>query len=112
MSNISRARDRAERFRRPHFVYEFWSEHECLYVGMTSSPAARFTSHATKPWWYRVQRIEAVRYPGRDAARAAESARITELQPAYNWQHTENGLGNRSDGVVLRRKADVLGEGA
>jgi len=96
---------------RPHYVYEFWTDRECLYVGMTASPAGRIQTHARQYWWGRVTRIEANVYPNRAQAMAREAHLIDLHQPAFNWYHTAEAAGHRSGVPTGRRawtKSDVV----
>jgi len=81
---------------RKHFVYEFWSGDECLYVGLTAQPAGRISTHSQKPWWIDVTRIEATSYPNRNLGAAAEQERIAQLEPTHNFNFTERAVGSRS----------------
>src|SRR5690242_17975581 len=79
---------------RPHYVYVFWGRNgECLYVGCTVQPAGRISQHATKPWWRRVDRIEALVYPDKESGRLAETELIHKHEPLFNVQQTEKALG-------------------
>jgi predicted GIY-YIG superfamily endonuclease len=50
---------------------------KAIYCGCTIDPARRFATHARKPWWPEVKRIEVVWYPDQVDARIAE-ARVHE----------------------------------
>lgn len=74
---------------KPHFVYELWSDRECLYVGMTINVGARLTAHTKQPWWRYVADVKARRYGHRDDAWAEEAATIARYQPRHNIQLTD-----------------------
>ena len=78
---------------RPHYVYQFWADDECLYVGCTVQPAGRIASHASsQPWWQRVTHFSAEVYPCREDGLQAEARLIRVLDPAWNVMHTEKAL--------------------
>lgn len=82
---------------KPHYVYQFWADDTCLYVGCTVQPAGRIGSHASsQPWWHQVTHFSAEVYPCREDGFRAETRLIQELDPAWNWYHTEKALGSRS----------------
>ncbi|WP_107768498.1 GIY-YIG nuclease family protein [Nocardioides terrigena] len=83
---------------KPHYVYQFWSDTTCLYVGCTAQPAGRIASHASKqPWWRKVTHFSADVHPDKETGLIAEAALIHELQPEWNWLHTEKvALGRRA----------------
>lgn len=82
---------------KPHYVYQFWSDRACLYVGCTAQPSGRIAHHASvQPWWRKVTHFSAEVHPDKETARNAEAALIHELQPEWNWYHTEKALGSRS----------------
>lgn len=108
LTKQSRARLLTEN--RPHFVYQFWAEDRCLYVGMTASPSGRIAPHAQTEWWAQVVHFEADVLPDRETARQREADLIRDLQPHHNFQHAEVAAGSRSgrgSGGVAWRKADV-----
>lgn len=55
-----------------------------LYVGVTNRPPERWGSHANKPWWSRVVRIEITRDATRDEASRIVAAAIRGEQPLHN----------------------------
>ena len=48
-----------------------------IYCGCTIDPSCRFKTHARKPWWVEVARVEVLWYPDQVDARIAE-ARVHE----------------------------------
>jgi predicted GIY-YIG superfamily endonuclease len=71
----------------PHALYDYpyAGRAEIVYVGISNEPQARDRRHANDPkdqWWYRqsAKRMVIVGwYPNRDAAKAAERARVQYL---------------------------------
>jgi len=63
------------------------SEHDLLYVGVSSSTLGtkRFRQHSkTKDWWPEVAYISLEHLPNRDQALDREAAAISKLRPRYN----------------------------
>ncbi|MGW1160394.1 GntR family transcriptional regulator [Streptomyces sp. NPDC002519] len=60
-----------------------------LYVGITTNPETRFTSHATyKSWWGQVARTDVTWLQGTwHEALAIEAAAIREEKPQFNGKH-------------------------
>lgn len=97
--------------RRPHFVYQCWSDTRCLYVGISVKPISRLAVHSGADWWAQVRHIESDWYPDKAQAMAKERSLIEQHQPVHNWQHSENAEGSRTGhgaGGVAWRKADLL----
>jgi len=58
---------------------------QLLYLGITSSPTGRFTTHACeKVWWDEIATIRLEHYETRKEALAAESAAIVVEAPLHN----------------------------
>jgi hypothetical protein len=110
-NGITTGRGSAARDLRPHYVYQFWGQSTCLYIGMTASPSGRIATHARSSWWRKVVRIEAEVHPDRLSAMEAEARLIAEHEPSYNFYHAEASAGSRSGGPqghTVWRKADVI----
>lgn len=72
-----------------YYVYEFWSEAGCLYVGRVgnSGPGSmynRLAGHRTKPWWLHVAHIVVSAYASHEEIVDEEARRIFELEPLHN----------------------------
>lgn len=81
---------------KPHYVYQFWRDETCLYVGCTAQPAGRISHHASsQPWWGEVTHFSAEVYPCREDGFRAETRLIHDLDPIWNIMHTERALGPR-----------------
>ena len=75
---------------RTNYVYELYAENgACLYVGRTALLGTRLDQHGSKPYWLDVARIEVTAFPDYDAAKEAERARIQDLNPVHNKEHTD-----------------------
>lgn len=72
-----------------HAVYRFFdSEGKLLYVGLTSNPGARWSSHEKeKPWWHTVATVTVERQPTLADAVAVEAAAIRNEHPLHNIAH-------------------------
>lgn len=67
-------------------VYRFYNDTGALlYVGIASSPKARFAQHTeTKRWWWEVATWLIDWYGSREEAAAVEAISIVQEKPAYN----------------------------
>jgi predicted GIY-YIG superfamily endonuclease len=70
-------------------LYRFFAaDNALLYVGVTRTLGARWSSHAkTKPWWPEVHHQTVEWFDSRDAALAAEKVAIKSEGPRYNDSH-------------------------
>ena len=63
-----------------------------LYVGISSNPDFRWSTHSNKqPWWSEVADRKIEWFGSREAASAAEVEAIKEERPVYNKQHSVIG---------------------
>jgi predicted GIY-YIG superfamily endonuclease len=75
---------------KPHVVYEFYDgDGAPVYVGCTVDLAARLVTHQASEMWREVVEVHTHRYDSRDEAMSREAQLIRELQPRWNFQHTE-----------------------
>lgn len=73
----------------PAFVYWLYdSDDQLLYVGCSTRPMWRVTSHRKNPWGPAIARVVTHQYPNRRAAAAAEIAEIRRLDPPHNVMFT------------------------
>lgn len=71
------------------FLYRFHSDTDLLYVGVTVSPANRWSSHRMySAWWPLVDRVTLDLYPHTNAALDAELAAIKTEYPLFNSRST------------------------
>lgn len=70
-------------------IYRLRDRQGCLlYVGISSTPAQRWTKHAIdKDWWAEVSDLSLEWFETRAEARAHEEAAIKAEKPRYNVQH-------------------------
>lgn len=70
---------------RPHYVYLYWRDDECLYVGMTSNPASRMSQHKGSAHDRDATHID-VWYVGDDRRECEriETETIRALDPPHN----------------------------
>lgn len=70
----------------PTTLYRFFDrEDRLLYVGISTDPRQRVSSHrAYKPWWTQSVRIDLEHFSSWDEARAAEKAAIKTENPMHN----------------------------
>ena len=79
-----------ENAHKPHTVYEFYdADGAPVYIGCALTLSARLRQHELTEMWREVAEIRSRRYPNRDEAMSAEATLIRELQPRWNFQHTE-----------------------
>jgi len=79
-----------------YYVYEFWADDVCLYVGRVGnngpgSVRRRFASHASasstsSAWWSQATRVLVSRFSSHEEIVAEEPRRIQELRPVHNRQ--------------------------
>lgn len=75
---------------KPHFVYEFYdSDGDPVYVGYTVHLADRLRTHMGSEMWREVVEVHTMRYPDKREAQDVEARLIRELQPRWNFTHTE-----------------------
>lgn len=68
-----------------HFVYEMRAaDGTVLYVGCTSDPFNRMTSHYRLPHWPLIAQMVMDVYPDQDSGLAEEARRIAKYRPAFN----------------------------
>jgi hypothetical protein len=79
----SRSRAHTINRERPHFVYEFWSDQECLWVGVTRQLGRIIDTHSRRPWWPTVTRVAATRYVNKSRAMDAAVIIRDEAPPRY-----------------------------
>lgn len=75
----------APRFgRRKGFIYTFWHDKKCVYVGRTGSRGSRPSSHMEKFWFSGVNRITVYAVDGRSHIPKLECLAIHHFQPTRN----------------------------
>jgi excinuclease UvrABC nuclease subunit len=79
----------------PHSVYRFYNaDGELLWVGCTANLFSRLLSHRSgSPFHTQIASVQLEHFDSRTEARAAETAYIETLRPAYNIEH--NGSVNK-----------------
>lgn len=88
-----------------------------LYIGVTSDPHERWTTHGReKAWWKRVVRRDLEWFANRELALTAETAAIKAEGPTYNHVGTEGDLATRelppgNGRPVYKKIADLLRQG-
>lgn len=115
------ARSRMPERDKVHNLYRAYDvEDNLLYIGISSSAAARFCSHATSSkWWCLVRKIELEVFESRQATEEAEKIAIESEQPLYNkqyqrsWEaemrlHTEAWRENERRDYAARRKYENM----
>jgi predicted GIY-YIG superfamily endonuclease len=70
-------------------LYRFYNAgDELLYIGLTTNPGQRFTSHAhKKPWWTEVANITLEQHPDYPTLVIAEREAIQKEKPLHNVIH-------------------------
>lgn len=96
--------------RMPHFVYEFYDrDGDPVYVGVTVNLADRLRTHQASEMWREVAEVRSALYPDRRSGQDAEAHAIRELQPRWNFQHTERA--SEAARERHRRRCEAMGAG-
>lgn len=99
-------RDVWENRHQPHVVYEFYDQDgEPVYVGFTSDLIQRLQTHRASAMWREVTEIHTQTYPDRRAAQDEEARLIRQLQPRWNFQHTDRASDAARERHRRRREA-------
>ena len=79
------------------YIYVFWNQRKCVYVGKTAKSGGRISGHFEKHWFGSVTRIDVYHATGRRALPALECLAIHRFQPARNKFRAER---NKRDSRV------------